>query len=783
MAKRSFLLRCLGPACVLLLGVASSGARGADQHDWWDPHWQYRLTVEVPAADWRGGINTALLNLAEQSQLCLPDGRDVRVLRPDGQPAAHRVSVRDNKTLDVLFEAAGDATRFRIYYGNAEAEKAEATWQGSLGGLFLETRPIDQPIWRPQDVFSAARRYTAKFGSKPWSQIADFGNPFGRDDLYLGIYTGTIYCPEDGAYVFAVNADDMAVFSIEEVSSPLCWRGPGGPSTTWNDPANPTALRKVRVRKGVYHLVDHHVENYGAQLAKLGWQTPSSDSIFTVPPEAFVQYLPTDVVSREVRGQALCPFFVTKHLYNVQVNGLAPGFPVYHFESRMGDSHAAEGADYRWDFGDGATASGPVADHEFGRAESHEVTLALKAADGTEAAVKRLVAAPAQPVKDMTLQLQAQSDSPLIGMGAPLQLRITAVAGGTVKHDLELVTTAVETNGAEKTEQTTSRALTLGPRPGAVVPARDRTVPQEGGEEAWAETQETYPAVSGDVQIAIRAMFHGMDVAAEHVAVLRTDGPLAGLHLDNAQNLRDQSGCLVVLRLAETVERKAPPRRLCETNTGTVSILAFDQMLGGPPGQFGHGEYGSVLAALLSARYPELSFTWQRATGEGEAEALPMQAFLHVYQAMGRARANLVLLVCQPQSVINGVPLDEFEKCLSASLDQVLARSRAEVVVVTPPPAPGNPEAARPYAYAAKRVGLRKGVAVVDLYSRFVLTDGWENLFRPLPGREPSFLLYPNEQGQGEVAQEICATLVEEFHDDLSAAARKVSLLRASGGP
>lgn len=764
-------LRCLLALCAAVVGLAADGPSAAPpqatgQEHWWDAHWSYRLTVEVVEPSRRRGINTASLNLGEQSQFCRPDGRDVRVLRGDDRPVPHRVRVQDNKTLEVLFQAPDDCSLFRVYYGNPAAETAEADWKQNLGGLFLETRPIGEPLSRPEDIPGAVQHYTAVFGRKPWGQISDVANPFGRNDLYMSIYKGTLYCPETGDYVFAVNADDMAFFGIEELASPLCWRSPGSPSMSWHDPNNPRAVRKLTVRKGIYHISYYHVQNFGAALARLGWQTPSSDTIVTVPPEAFVQYIPAEIASREALGQALSPFFVTTHLYSLKVNGLEPGFPVYRFESRMPAGQGGSGVEFRWDFGDGMGASGPTADHEFGRAESYEVAMTVKNANGGEAIVKRPVTPAAQPVKEMTLQLQVQAGRGLIGPASPLQLRIMAVGSGAAEHDFDLVTTA---GGVGGQEQTARQSLHIA-----------RNARPQG--QQWTEVDEFYPPNGGDLRVKVEALLHGVRVVGEDVAVLATDGPLTGLHLDKSQNLRDEEGALVVLRLADTMRRTAPLRRLCETKSGTVSMLVFDEMLGGPPGQFGPGEYTNLLAAFLSARYPEIAFKCERLAGGDEAEPLPMQSFVHVYHAMARARPNLVLLVCQPQSVINGVPMEDFEKYLEASLDQILARSRAEAILVAPPPVPGSPEMARPYAAAVKRVGLRKGIPVVDLYSRFLLLSGWESLFGQNVGREPSFLLYPNEQGQEMIAEEIGATVLENFHEELSAAVREVSLMRTAAG-
>ncbi|KPK66244.1 MAG: hypothetical protein AMK73_00560 [Planctomycetes bacterium SM23_32] len=746
------LIVCLGSVC----------PASAAPEDWWDAHWGYRLVVNVVGPERRAGINSALLNLAEQSQLCLPDGRDVRVVTAGGRSVPHRVEIRDNKTLDVLFQVAGGDTRFHVYYGNAEAEAAERRWEESLGGLFLETRPIDRPLHRPSDLRQAERRYRARFDRKPWGRIWDLENPFGRDDLYLSIYEGTLYCPESGDYQFAVNADDVAYFGIQGLADPLCWRGEGVPSMSWYDPNNPRAVRELAVEKGVYHIRYYHGENWGQQLAKLGWRTPSSDAIVTVPAAAFVTYLPVEIAARQALNCDICPFFVSRHEYTLRVNGREPGFPRYRFEARVANATESDGWQFAWDFGDGEPLVGAVVEHEFAGAQTHQVALKVTAPDGTEASILRPVTPPAGPVRDVTVSLSVGSDVHMLGPGSPLLLRTLVVVHGGLQSDFELVTQSGSHQDA------VTQPLKFAPHPSG-----------DGSELAFV--RQSYVAAPDDMQVKVAVAHRGVEAVSERLRVLQTDGPLSGLHLDEAQDLRDQEGRLVVLRLADLRRDNAPPRRLCETRTGAVSILAFDEMLAGPPGHFQRAEYGEALRRMLAARYSELDFRFDRVARGLGSEPSPLDRFLRIRDAMGRAEPNLVLLVCQPQSVINGVPVGDFEGFLAASLDHVLARSRAEVVIVAPPPVPGAPEAARPYARAAKRVGLRKGVAVVDLYSRFLLTADWEGFFRPRGARRPSYMLYPNEAGQALIAQEVYTAVVGACHADLSAAVREVSLLRTGG--
>jgi len=758
--------RLSATALAALLALAAPAA--CAQEPWHAPAMPYRLQLDVAGAARRGGIDTALVNLAEQSELCRPDGADVCVTTRSGAAVPHRIEVRRDATFDVFFRVPEDCDRFHLYYGSGQAQPQTEEWAESAGGLFLETRPIRQPVRRAADLPGAVRRNSGRFDRKPWAQIWDMENPFGRDDLYLSIYEGTLYCPERGRYVFAVNSDDAAFFAIEGVASPLCWREGGVPSTTWRDPSHPRAVREAMLERGVYGIRYCHVENYGAQLAKLGWQTPSSDAIVAVPPDAFVRYLPAEIAARELREGSLSPFFVARHCYTLKVNGMEPGFPRYRFERRMAAPAGGTDAQYRWDFGDGATAVGPEVEHEFPTMGTHTVALTVSDSEGPQASVRRPITARPWPTRDVVLRLQTRPAAPFVPAGVPLRLRTLVFTRGGAEQQFELAATVSREGGLDGGGLASSRPL------GVVAGA-------PGESEKWTELDEVFDVEGGEVRIAVSARLHGVEVAREELTISGTDGVLGDLRLDSAQDLRRGDGSLVALRVADATRPGASPRCLCEPGSAAVNVLAVDEALGGPAGS-PTGSYADHLADALGGRYAGLTFELRRScVAEGEGWS-PMPAFLHVAAALGRARPNVVLLVCQPESVINGVPIGEFEQGLTASLDQVLVRSRAEAIVVTPPPLPGSPEAAREYARAAKRVGLRKGVPVVDLYSRFLLVPDWEALFQPAGGGGRTFLLYPNERGQELIAREILATIVQSLHEGLSAAVRQASFLRSQGG-
>jgi hypothetical protein len=423
---------------------------------------------------------------------------------------------------------------------------------------------------------------------------------------------------------------------------------------------------------------------------------------------------------------------------------------------------------FLWDFGDGGTASGAQVEHEFAAMGTQTVTLTVRDQDGRQASFTRPVSAPPWPTSDVVLRLQVRPTMPVIPAGAPLSFRAAVSAQGGTEQEFELVATELPEGGLDG--EGSARSRTLGTIPAGAA---------ESGE--WTELAAAFPRPVRDLHIAVSARLHGLEVAREDLIVLDSDGVLRDLHVDGARNLRRGDGALVVLRSGDAARRTASHRCVCEPGRATVNVLVFDEALGGPRGSREHS-YLDFLVEALEQRYHGLKFAVRRAEPTGDEGWSPMSVFLHVAAVLGRESPNLVILVCQPETVINGVPVKEFEQAIGAALDQILVRSRAEAILVGPPPLPGRPEASRPYASAAKRMGLRKGVAVVDLYSRLLLMPDWERFFQPPGGAGRTFLLNPNERGQELIGTEILSAVVEGCHEALSAGVRQASFRRTTGG-
>lgn len=734
---------------------------------WWNDAWQYRLILRVVAQERRAGINTARVDLAEQSVLCAEDGHDVRVVDEQGRLLPHAVEAEDG-ALGVRFLVRPDAETYYLYYGNPKAPPAVHQWEEQLGGLTLETFALPYRAYNAGVISNLLNQQLHSFGSKQWRQINDLENPFGRNDRYISIYEGTIYCPEDGTYTFALNADDMASFYLEMGQQTLlrCWRDAGVPSEDWRDPKHENALKKTEdpLKSGVYRIRYYHVENGGAQLAKLGWQKPSSDSVVTVPPRAFVRYLPVDIRGRQQKGRDLNPFFVSHHRYTLLVNDRTGRFPNHRLESRSGEQEHGE-MTYSWDFGDGTTATGPSIDHEFPRMDAHEVTLTVTDAEGKKASVTRQVDHAPEPVKRMTLRMEVQfeNEMPILPAGGTARLQLFLKNQSSVRRSMTLQTLSARESDAEKSTLVESR------------PVEDLS-PSSGGEGGWKPVRTALTLPRSNLYVTLRLLMHRRPIVEKKLAVLSTDRPLGKLTQDRAHNLRDSEGRLVLLRLADVKLSEVPERQITSHDSAWVRVLVIDERVAGPPDSKSPRGYVRMLTRRLEESYPDLRFLSSRPNLGLEEEYPLIGRFVATQRHALKTRPNLVILVGQLESVVDTVPLEAFDSYLVAAVDQILTQTHAHVVLATPPPLPGRPRLARDYARITKRIGLRKGLVVTDLYSRLMLTPEWKELFKPYGGSRPSYQLYPNRNGQNLISRELLTSIVGRLHEDLSRAARRASL-------
>ena len=379
--------------CFLL---AAAPARAADP--WHLADWHARAVVEIarPLAD--PGVDTAAARVLCQGR-AKADGSDYRVLDSAGKPVPFQLTFHDADRYSlVAFRAARPQPheRFYIYFDNPKAERAreqvvenpapgagppKGDWVPHAG-LVLQTvqRPEGDNPLTVEDMAKLMAASPYKHGARYQRRIADGYNPFGSSDYYISIYRGWMNIPKAGTYQFC-TASNEASFSFLD----------GKPLVHW--PGRHTAERGMHGEKnaavdltaGLHYVEYYHEEVTLEQMAFLGWRPPGEaaftgipESVYTAPHEAAV------VRYEDAKG----PLLTFEPVITDSV------WPAERHEGqytrcrfRVGRAPAPpEGTTYRWEFGDGQSATGADVEHVYLALGKYDVTLTARGPQGTATA-------------------------------------------------------------------------------------------------------------------------------------------------------------------------------------------------------------------------------------------------------------------------------------------------------------------------------------------------------------------------------------------------------------
>ncbi|HOX38354.1 MAG TPA: SGNH/GDSL hydrolase family protein [Candidatus Brocadiia bacterium] len=757
--------RISGFLAVLILCLTPRGS-AQEWQAWWDAKWPMRLAVDVVPAEARAGINTALVNPAEECGKCKEGGTDVRVVSQAGVVVPHALIAKENGRFDIEFLLANPAeTRYYVYYGNPQAEAVRHDWDRALGGLRLATYSSinNYRVWEWQSFCEAFAKKGNPFGSEEWGYIDDVSNPFGQDEFYLSVYVGKFFCPVSGKYQIATNSDDSSfvfldyqpTFTPADAGKIVVWRHDGVPSDDWIDPEYRQAIRTVEMARGVHSVVYLQAENGGKQLARFGWKTPQDDEIHTVPPEAFVKRIPAEIIARQEAGRVVNPYFTYNHRYNLTVNNNpASIIPTVFFQDRTSvvpvegkTAPDLQKLTRKWKFSDGMESEEPGILREFAGAGDYEVKLDVVEAEGEQAFLRKLELGTAVS-RPLSVFFQLEIGSNLIpsGIGAPVNLQFKSMAQRPRTFLLETIVSS-PADGKEIKREKQDVVLT----------------PGGSGKAAWTTVEKSVEQSVQSMLVSFDLSYAGVSAGRREFVIQSSQAPIKGLAVEGFQ-LVDACGRSVVLSVADL--RPGQPRRIRKINGRPVRIAILDDSLAPPadsnPKSPRSEESGYLpeLEALLSAEIGGRPVEATRISpSRADHELRPPVRFCSLTDVILPMDPDVVILCTSSIDVMDCVPPVIFESYLTAMTDQVLARSEAVPVMVTPLPIVGNPHQSRPYAVLVKRAGLRKSVAVADLYSRYLLAGReWPDFFR-ISGSENGYWMWPGRQGQSLLAQELAAVI------------------------
>jgi len=385
--------RLLLATCYLVLPFAVSAQTDAEL-PWWDRAWRYRKLVGVPAkgSDW---LYLSMLT-GDRAQ---PDGRDVRVIGPEGKPvqfAIARSETGARHTVMFRRSPAGAKDEFTgvpyaVYFGNAKAPPAARPDRPA--GLLLETRavPEDADVSSWDEAQKTLRRAELVHGAGLRKRIFDAYNPYGPQQDYVAVYDGFIESKDGGEHYFATLSDDASFLLVNDKLAAE-WAGRGhniqaGRRGQFSD--------KVRLRPGRNPIRYVGFAFGGPKRMAVAWVTPQADKARfrrsggkldqlpwgIIHEGAFVHAQEVEAIACHGQGKRVCADFAAERVHYLEVGDakiVAVRF--------TGLSAVARGTvqAQQWDFGDGQTSRGAGLMHVFLAPGVHEVTLTATGGGGRD---------------------------------------------------------------------------------------------------------------------------------------------------------------------------------------------------------------------------------------------------------------------------------------------------------------------------------------------------------------------------------------------------------------
>ncbi len=349
---RPFLLT----ASVLGVLLAPQASALADGRQWWNRAWPWRREVHVDVQASRlPGLDAAWAELWGHGQV-KPGGASIRVTTSRARPANFFVmQTGPGDLVRVCFEVSGGKDRYYVYYGNEGAEPEKPTWRPQRGVLLEGWRFRGGSI----ESLDLTRRAIDKAGEvlgRTFVPNVFLGHdPFGPPSHYCHKYTGWLNCPKRGDYTFCTTSKD-ASFLLIDGKMVVQWPGRHGPV------ADARHSGRVSLDPGLHELTYYHVSIGARGRAVAAWQPPGAGRPTVIPPKAFAPIAKGRLGDLDRYGDPTQA--------DMTISGPEESFVNNHytfryvFEARLSGGRSSR-VQYRWDFGDGATAEGERVEHVY----------------------------------------------------------------------------------------------------------------------------------------------------------------------------------------------------------------------------------------------------------------------------------------------------------------------------------------------------------------------------------------------------------------------------------
>ena len=631
-----------------------------------------------------------------------------------------------------------------IYYGNPEPKDTSPTWAPPAAPVRRYTWqitggavPTSPPMLR--QVMRQGVRYV---GASSLEAINTRSNPHVADleGYCMAAYESYVRVELPGLYRFSIDSTGSSYLFVDGrfVAERSGFHMQHG---QWEHRG------KVELDAGVHHLVMVAGESSKRLMTRLGWQ-PITAKVYTQTPASFyVTRVPAEAVgydTRERRGQVF--FTCTQAPRAVLVGGKGRcQFVQFHNHTPADEADEAE-LTWGWEFPEGETRRDRAPGRLFALAEGSTAAafpVTLRAfRDGKLAGdYQRTVHCDPRPAQRLLLS-------------------VDVVSFANIVYDDERTSIAVRLRNANLSPillRAVARVRTQGDEH-ALRPRRI-LIPAEG-EDFYILPVDMKRLERKRAVLELDLFLAGQRVHGTALGVIPSPEGLAGLRrglgaLFDAQDRR-------VMICAEIEDRdrhlrwvfynylrdEVVPR---SRKTRRRVLLFGDRMANavGPADTF--TDYTALLAQRLEADGRQLQVV-ARSTG-----LLPTLADLILFaRTLDAAKPMPDIIILSPglADVAQASGVRDFTRSIDVMIDAVRARApRTKILIVSPPPYPGNPRLSAHYTQALKTLASHHHYPFLDLDALLAKAHGdWVDAWFAAPGADGIFLANPNEQAHRRIA-------------------------------
>jgi lysophospholipase L1-like esterase len=645
---------------------------------------------------------------------------------------------------------SGDLTgaEYWVYYGNPDAKEDSPSWQPPEA-------PVVEYVWRVSGVPTSLTELRSVLTSDPTligttrrSDINSSANPLGApgEGYLLCAYDTYIRITTPGLYRFSIDTDGP---SFLFVNGRFVAIRPGFfiHSRQWEHRG------KVRLTAGYHHLLLLAIETQSnGVVTRLGWQ-PITAKVYSLAPEGlFAKRMDAEVVGFEARDRREQVFF-TYTLANASLQaegGQRYQFVQFHNVSNPGPA-VRDQVTWVWKFGD-AEETGP---HSPGylfaldeKTTSFPVTLTALVESKAIGKCQRTVPCEPRPPEKLTLSLEVVSFPNIVYEDERMSVAVRLRNGNRSPVPLQAVgVLRTPREGGEAAETILSSRVTIPAEDESfcILPVDLKALPEKraevtldlslGGQKVLGTAWRIVPSPEEleDLQGDLGGLY---DAQGRRIMVcIRIEDPERHLRWVFYRYARDN----LYARAAGTRRR----------------VLLFgDRMANLMPGGKPFADYVSLLQETLTKDGRTLDFV---ARSTGHLPTLPDVVLFAKTVAGLETLPDIVVLSPGLADIEQAVGERDFARSADVMIDRIrAANDRIKIILVSPPPFPGNPRRSELYTKELGRVAKDHHLPFVHLGKLLTAgQDDWAGAYYAAPHAEGVTLQHPNEDAHRLIADAI----------------------------